>query len=120
MPKYLLSIHRTGEARSEPMTEEQQAASWQQIAELEAEMHRTGAWYFSGRLEEAEDAAVVRSSGGKILTTDGPFAETKEQIGGFYIIDAASPVEARAWAARVALATGEPVEVRGFMATSED
>ena len=51
-------------------------------------MKSAGAWVFSARLH-ADTATVVRSSGGEVVTTDGPFVEAKEHLGGFYIIEAA-------------------------------
>ena len=55
---------------------------------LQAEMKSAGAWVFGGRLHEPGTATVVRVSGGEMLTTDGPFAESREHLGGFYIVAA--------------------------------
>jgi hypothetical protein len=63
-------------------------------------------------LEEANTATTVRVRGGKTLTTDGPYAETKEQFGGFYLIEAANLDEAIAWAARIPGAQLGAIEVR--------
>ena len=57
-------------------------------------------------------ATTVRLQGGRVVTTDGPFAETKEQLGGFYLIEVENLDEAIAWAARVPSAASGPVEVR--------
>ena len=84
MMQYLLSVHSVeGEVR-EPMS----AESATQVGILEEELKSAGAWVFSGRLHEPDSATVVRVSGGEVLTTDGPFAESKEHLGGFYIIEA--------------------------------
>ena len=88
MPQYMLSVHTaTGEPR-EPMTDEQQRAGFARIAGIEADMEAAEAFVFSARLGEPSEAKVVRRGPGKPKTTDGPFAETKEQIGGFYLIEA--------------------------------
>ncbi len=112
MPQYMLSVHTaTGEPR-EPMTEEQQREGFARIAGIEADMEAAEAFVFSARLSEPSEAKVVRRGPGKPKTTDGPFAETKEQIGGFYLIDAPTIAVAVDWASRVSDAIGEPIEVR--------
>ena len=114
MAQYLLSTHsRTGEARA-PMTEDQMRQTMQVIGVLEAEMKSAGAWVYSGRLYEPNTATVVRMSGGEVLTTDGPFVESKEHIAGFYIIQAKDLDAALGWAAKVTAAVKHPIEVRPF------
>lgn len=114
MTRYLLSVHMTdGEARPN-MTDEEATHSWQAIEVLEAELKATGAWVSSGRLTEASAARVVRASGGKPQVTDGPFAETKEHIGGFYIIESADLDHAIGWATKVSDTIKAPIEVRPF------
>jgi len=118
MPRYLLSAHVVdGEAR-EPMTDEQMQHSWQEIQALEAEMKSSGAWVFSGRLHDADTATVVRVSGDEVVTTDGPFVEAKEHIGGFYIIEAADLDEALRWASKVTRTISAPIEVWPFADTA--
>ena len=76
MTQYLLSVHSVeGEAR-EPMTDEEMQQSWKEIQVLNEEMRSAGAWVFTGALHEPDTATVVRMSGGEVLTTDGPFAES--------------------------------------------
>ena len=114
MTRYMLSVHSVeGEVR-EAMSAEEMQSSWQQLRILEAEMKSTGAWVFSGRLHEPATATVVRVANGEILTTDGPFAEAKEHLGGFYIINAEDLDAALACASRVTRAIGAPIEVRPF------
>jgi hypothetical protein len=114
MTRYMLSVHSVeGEVR-EPMAAEEMQHSWQQVGILEAEMKSTGAWVFSGRLHEADTATVVRVANGELLTTDGPFAEAREHLGGFYIINAEDLDAALAWASKVTRAIGAPIEVRPF------
>lgn len=114
MAQYLLSVHSVAGQAREPMTDEQMQQSYKQIMELEADMKSSGAWSFSGRLTEPETATVVRMSGGEVLTTDGPFVESKEHLGGFYIIEAADLDAALSWAARTTAIIGAPIEVRPF------
>jgi len=118
MSRYLLSAHSVdGEAR-EPMTDEQMQHSWHQIQAVEAEMKSAGAWVFSGRLHDADTATVVRVSGDEVVTTDGPFVEAKEHLGGFYIIDAADLDAALGWASRVTRTISAPIEVWPFADTA--
>ncbi len=74
---------------------------------------------FAGGLHPADTATVVRVKDGEVLTTDGPFAETKEQLGGFWIITATDLDAALAWAAKGAAACKWPVEVRPFQEDPE-
>jgi len=114
MTRYLLSVHSVeGEAR-EPMTDEEMQQSWKQLRALEHEMRSAGAWVFSGRLDEPDTATVVRMSNGEVLTTDGPFAESKEHLGGFYIIEAEDLDAALAWASKTTATIRVPIEVRPF------
>jgi hypothetical protein len=114
MARYLLSVHSVeGEAR-EPMTDEEMQKSHKQLGVLEGEMKSAGAWVFSGRLHEPDTATVVRISDGEVVTTDGPFVESKEHLGGFYIIQAADLDAALAWASKATAAIRIPIEVRPF------
>ena len=114
MTRYMLSVHSVQGAVREPPSAEEMQHSWQQIGALEAEMKSTGAWVFSGRLHEPDTATVVRVANGEILTTDGPFAEAKEHLGGFYIINADDLDAALAWASKVTQVIGAPIEVWPF------
>jgi len=115
MTHYMLSVHsRDGEA-GPAMTAEEIQESWSRISALEEDLKATGAWVFSARLHEAGTATVVRVANGEVLMTDGPFAESKDHLGGFYIIEAADLDAALVWAARVTSAVGHPIEVRPFV-----
>jgi len=114
MPHYMLSVHSVAGDRGEPMTDEQMKQSFEQLAILEQEMRSTGTWVFSGRLHEPDTATVVRISGGEVVTTDGPFVESKEHLGGFYIIQAGDLDAALAWATKTTRAVGMPIEVWPF------
>ena len=114
MAHYLLSVHSVqGEIR-EPMTDQEMQRSHEQLGILEQEMKSTGAWVFSGRLHEPDTATVVRMSAGEVVTTDGPFVESKEHLGGFYVIQAADLDAALGWASKVTQAINRPIEVRPF------
>jgi hypothetical protein len=114
MAQYLLSAHTVeGKART-PMTEAETKQFMERVHALEEEMKSEGAWLFSGRLHGPDTATVVRVSDGELLTTDGPFAESKEHLGGFYIIEAEDLDAALAWASKVTGAIEAPIEVRPF------
>lgn len=114
MAKYMLAVHTTEDTARPPMTDEEMRAGYEQVAALEEEMNSAGALVFSGRLTEAGLATVVRSKGGMVRTTDGPFAESKEVIGGFYIVEAETHDAALTWAAKTSAAIGMPIELRPF------
>ena len=116
MGQYLLSVHTVEGEVGDPMTPEDMQQSWRQIQVLEEELKSTGAWVFSGRLHDPDTATVVRMSGGEVLTTDGPFAESKEHLGGFYIIEADDLDAALTWASKTTAAVRKPIEVRPFRA----
>ena len=112
MPQYMLSVHTADQPR-EPMTHEQQREGFARIASVEADMEAAGAFLFSARLSDAAAAKVVRRRGpGRPTPTDGPFAETKEMLGGFYLIEAPDIEAAVQWASLVSEAIDEPIEVR--------
>jgi hypothetical protein len=79
------------------------------------EIKAAGAYVFAGGLEE-EDGPVFSAdaTSGTLTFTDGPFAETKEFLGGFTVVDVADEADARRWAGRIAEACGWPQEVRRF------
>ena len=114
MAHYMLSVHSVQGEIGEPMTNEEMQRSHEQLGILEQEMKSTGAWIFSGRLHEPDTATVVRMSAGEVVTTDGPFVESKEHLGGFYVIQAADLDAALSWASKVTEAISRPIEVRPF------
>ena len=113
MTHYMLAVHTGGEA-PEPMTEEEMHRSSEQIGRVETEMKAVSALVLSGRLHEPDTATVVRVADGEVITTDGPFMESKEQIGGFYIIEAENLDAALDWASKTSAAIDMPIEVRPF------
>lgn len=118
MSQYLLSTWSVeDEAPGEPPSPEQMQAFMQRVIDLEAEMDTSGTFMFGGGLHGPDAATVVRATDGDAIVTDGPFAESKEHIAGFYVIDAEDLDEALAWANKVSAAIGRPIEVRPFRAT---
>jgi hypothetical protein len=113
MKQYLLAVYSAEAAEDMPPAEEMQRA-YQAVDEFNREVQTAGAWVFAGGLSPSSTATVVRAQGGQAVTTDGPYAETKEQIGGFWVIKAADLDAALAWAAKGSAACGWPVEVRPF------
>jgi hypothetical protein len=112
MTQYLMAVHTT---EGEPMpSEEQMQQMYKAVDAYNEELKAAGAWVFAGGLHPSSTATVVRAQGGQVVTTDGPFAETKEQLGGFWVIDVADLDAALDWAARGSAACGGPVEVRPF------
>jgi hypothetical protein len=120
MARYLLSTYTVEGERREPMTEEQMRESHQRLGTIEQDMTASGSWVFSARLHEPDTSTVVRVAGGDVLTTDGPFAESKEHLAGFYVIEAEDLDAALSWAARVTEAIGRPIEVRPFAAFADE
>ena len=119
MTRYLLSTHTVEDEEREPPSEKQMREGFQRLVTIEEEMSESGAWVFSARLHGPETATVVRVAGGDVLTTDGPFAESKEHLAGFYMIDAEDLDAALGWATKVSEAIGRPIEVRPFAGFSD-
>src|SRR3989442_4474405 len=119
MALYLLPVRSVEGEVGDPMTDEEMQQSWKEIQVLNEEMRSAGAWVFGGALHEPDTATVVRISEGEVLTTDGPFAESKEHLGGFYIIEAENLDAALVWASKTTAAVSHPIEVRPFRHVSE-
>ena len=77
-------------------------------------MRDAGVWVFAGGLHTPSTATVLRAKDGQVLTTDGPYVEGKEHLGGFTIIDVPDLDEALSWGGQLAQATTLPIEVRPF------
>ena len=112
MKQYLLSVyHVDGEPTPSP---EATKTMFRDVDALNAEMQSAGAWVFAGGLHPATTASVLRVKDGEVLTTDGPFAEGKEHVGGFWVIQAEDLDAALAWASKATRACAAPIEVRPF------
>jgi hypothetical protein len=114
MPQYLLTLHSSATEQSPQMTPEEMQQSWSDIHSVNEALKSSGAWVYGGKLDEPTAAKVVRPRNSKIRVTDGPFIEAKEQIGGFYIIEAADLDAALDWASKTSDAVRMPIEVRRF------
>jgi hypothetical protein len=93
MPQYLLSVFQ--EEGAEPPAPEHAEMIMARVAAVQEEMKAAGAWVFFGALTDASSATVVRAADGEMSMTDGPYAEAKEQIGGFTVIEAADQTRRR-------------------------
>jgi hypothetical protein len=99
------------------MTDEQMRQFMRDVGELERDMNGAGALVYSGRLADVDTATVVRVDAGETITIDGPFAEAKEHLGGFYIVSANDLDEALLWASKTSACVRRPIEVRPFLET---
>ena len=111
MPQYLVAIHHPDDFNPSVETE----AMMRDIHALNKEMVAAGARLFAGGLSAASSAKSLRAQpDGKVRITDGPYLETKEHIGGFWILNAANLDEALEWGRKAVVACRAPVEVRAF------
>jgi hypothetical protein len=112
MTQYLLSIYQPD---GDPPPREVLAQVGRDLHALNQEMKSAGAWVFARGLHAPETATVVRHRDGETLVTDGPYAEGKEHVGGFWIVEAPDLDAALRWAGKAARALlGLPIEVRPF------
>ncbi|WP_020580129.1 YciI family protein [Actinopolymorpha alba] len=112
MKQYMLAVHNV-EGDPTPSAEEMQTV-YAEVNKVNRELQAAGAWVFGGGLLPSDSATVVRVDSGKTTMTDGPFAETKEQLGGLWVLRCADLDEALTWAEKCAEACRGPVEVRPF------
>ena len=107
MTRYLLSVYQPYDGGPPP---EDLDAIMRDVDAVREEMRSAGVWLFAGGLHPPETATVVRDE----RTTDGPFIEAKEHLGGFTVVDAPDLDAALEWARRLSRATTLPIEVRPF------
>jgi hypothetical protein len=112
MPQYLLSVWHDEPSDDVDLSAPENQRQMARTGELNTEMERAGAWVFVAGLWPASSATVVRAAGGDVSMTDGPYAETKEQMAGLWIIEAPDLDAALDWAAKAAIACQRPIEVR--------
>jgi hypothetical protein len=115
MKQYMLSVHHDAEFDYEAadMSPEEMQAMYEGVAKWNEEALAADVMVFGGGLMPPETATVVRTESGEMLLTDGPYAETKEFLGGFWIIKCEDLDVALEWARKAADALqGGPVEVR--------
>ena len=111
MPQYLLAMYQPTGATLPP---EQLEPIMRDIGVVNDELRAAGAWVFAGGLHDPSASTVVRAEDDDVLTTDGPFAESKEHLGGFTVIDVPDLDAALRWATKIARASTLPIEVRPF------
>lgn|SRR4051812_39713944 len=112
MTQYLVAIQLP--ADHDLTVADDAAARDHDIDMLNDEMRAAGAIVFVGGLKPARTAVSVRTRNGELVVTDGPYMETKEYIGGFWVLEAADMDTAVAWGRKAAIACRAPVEVRPF------
>jgi hypothetical protein len=117
MKRYLLSVYQPDGQQPPPADLDR---IMREVDAVDQELRDNGLWVFAGGLHEPDTATVVRVDGGEVLTTDGPFTEGKEHLGGFTIIRAPDLDAALEWGRRLATATTLPVEVRPFQGEDGD
>jgi len=111
MTQYMLSVYMVD---GDDIPAEEYPAMFAAVDAVNAEIKAAGAWVFAGGLHPADVATVVSVKDGEVVTTDGPFAETKEQLGGFWVIRADDLDAALEWASKATVACRGHVEVRPF------
>ena len=111
MKQYLLNVYHPEYREFAPEVRDQVG---REVDALNEEIRAGGAWVFAGGLHNSSTATVLRVQDGEVLTTDGPFAEGKEHIGGFWVIQAADLDSALEWGRKATRACQVPIEVRPF------
>ena len=119
MKQYLVSVYHPEASEHQPPPETMEKI-FRDVDALNDEIRAAGAWVFAGGLHPSSTATVVRLHDGEVLTTDGPFAEGKEHIGGFWVIKAPDLDSALEWGRKAARACIVPIEVRPFQDEAED
>lgn len=115
MTQYLLSVWHDEEYEVDFEGDDIQRVV-AQVDQFNTELQESGAWVFANGLQPASTATVVKVTDGDVSMTDGPYAESKEQMGGFWVVEAADFDQALEWARKGAAACEGPVEVRPFQA----
>jgi hypothetical protein len=118
MKQYLLSVYHP--EYGDAPTPEAMERIGRDVDAVNQELVAAGAWVFGGGLHPSSTATVVRLQDGEVLSTDGPFAEGKEHIGGFWVIKAPDLDSALEWGRKATLACTVPIEVRPFQDETED
>jgi hypothetical protein len=113
MTQYLLSVHGSDEEYA-AMSEEETQQSYADTGRFNEKLQAEGVWVFAGGLHSIDQATTVDATGGQPIVTDGPYAESKEYLGGFWIIEAPDLDTALKWAAEGSAACRGKVEVRPF------
>jgi hypothetical protein len=112
MAEYLLSVHHDYDTEFPPLEEMQPV--FEAVDRFNQKVRDAGAWVFAGGLTPVQQATTVDNTGDTPIVSDGPYAESKEYLGGFWVIQAADLDEALQWAKEGSAACRGKVEVRPF------
>ena len=112
MTQYMLSV--SGAEVDPEMTPEDMQQMFEAVNQFNQKLQASGSWVFAGGLAPIESSTVVDGRADQAIITDGPFAESKEWIGGFWVVDFPDLDSALQWATEASAACGETVEVRPF------
>ncbi len=111
MTQYQLAVYHP---EDEPPADFDIERVYADVNKLNEEIRAAGAWVFGGGLHPSHTATVLQERDGEVLVTDGPYAETKEQVGGFWVIEAPDLDAALEWGRKATRACRVPIEVRPF------
>jgi hypothetical protein len=120
MTLYMLSVHHDGTEDFADISPEDMQPVFEAVDRFNKEVQEAGKWVFAGGLEPIESATTVDNTTGESLVVDGPFSESKEFLGGFWVIKADDLDDALAWAQKGSAACQGKVEVRPFQGDTED
>lgn len=118
MKQYMLSVYHPEIGPDTPPPENIEEIM-RDVEAVNQELRAAGAWVFAGGLHPSSTATVVRLEGGEVLSTDGPFVEGKEHIGGLWVIKAPDLDAALEWGRKATRACRVPIEVRPFQEEAE-
>jgi hypothetical protein len=113
MSQYLVAVYDQPESRTRPATE--MAAIIERVDVVNKKAADSGIFVFAGGLHDKDATTTVDARGGSAQVTDGPYLETKEYLGGFWVIDVPDLDAALDFAREAAVACGQPLELRPFM-----
>lgn len=117
MTQYLLNVYHAGAGPD--LTPEELKKSFADVDALNTKMMDAKVFVFAGGLHSADTSTVLRGTGGDVVITDGPYLETKEHVGGFWVIEAPDLDAALAWARQATIACRLPVELRPFQSMED-
>lgn len=112
MPQYLVSVWHDDDYADNDWSDPEMQRIGAQVGAINEELEKAGAMVFGAGLQPQSTATVLRPNGTEVSMTDGPYAESKEQMGGFWVIEATDLDAALEWARKCALACEQPVELR--------
>ena len=113
MPQYLVAVYNNPDSRSRPL--EVMEPIWAAVDQVNQQAMADGSLVFAGGLDDQSASTSIDPRSGTPVLSDGPYVETQEYIGGFWIIEVPDLDAALAWAKLAAAACQEPLEVRAFM-----